>query len=77
MGNNIANNDSYGLKYGNENEFKFKRLNIYIYDNKENKKKYKIIEDEFQNSKYKLRFFYNEDLNRIIRDIENKFDENL
>ena len=53
MGNNIANNDSYGLKYGNENEFKFKRLNIYIYDNKENKKKYKIIEDEFQNSKYK------------------------
>ena len=67
----------YGLKYGNENEYKFKRLNIYIYDNKENKKKYEIIEEEFQNSEYKLSFFYKTDLNNIIKEIENKFDDKL
>ena len=77
MGSSIDKNDSYGLKYGNENEYKFKRLNIYIYDNKENKKKYEIIEEEFQNSEYKLSFFYKTDLNNIIKEIENKFDDKL
>ena len=31
MGTSPNNNYKYGLKYGNENEYKFKRLNIYIY----------------------------------------------
>ena len=40
--------------------------------------KYEIIKEKFKNlPKYKLKFFYKKDLETIIRDIENEFDENL
>ena len=84
MGSSISNRNEekpiYGLNYENENEIKFKRLNIYIYDSKENNQKYEIIKDNFNNSEYNLKFLYidrQEDLKPIIKDIENKFDNNL